>query len=173
MSEFYGHRWESQYGQPGGRAYQTWRRGLRGITPKQLAFGLSRCADRGDDWPPPLPTFRRWCQPTPEDLGLPGLEQAYREAVRMAGQHESIRGDWSHPAIYHAATQCGLFELATLTEAKARPLFERAYQIVCRRTLAGEEFAAPIPRALPTRATVVDRTAAKAAVGRLKEILGR
>ena len=156
MARIYGHRWTSSYGETDDG---TWLKGLQGLTPAQVGRGLSRCAThRPDGWPPTLPEFRALCTPAPttEDLGLPPLDAAYREAALADRDHQ-----WSHPAVYAATQATGLFELRTLPESKSRPLFERAYEVVPRRVLAGEQFDTPVPRALeklpvPARADVVE-----------------
>ncbi|MHB1752184.1 MAG: replication protein P [Acidiferrobacter sp.] len=166
MTRIYGHRWTSAFGATDD---STWLRGLRGLTPAQVGHGLSRCAThREGGWPPTLPEFRALCTPTAEDLGLPTLDAAYREAALADKDHR-----WSHPAVYAAAQAAGLFELRTLPESKSRPLFERAYEIVTRRVLAGEQFDAPVPRALeklpvPTRPDV-----AEAALTAMRALLRR
>lgn len=70
MGQIYGHRWFSAYGeyaQADGRAtntVETWRKGLAGITPEQVAAGLEACLAQGAEWPPTLPEFRKLCKPT-------------------------------------------------------------------------------------------------------------
>lgn len=160
MTRIYGHRWTSSYGETD---EGTWHKALQGLTPAQVGRGLSRCAiHRADGWPPTLPEFRALCTPTAEDLRLPALDDAYREAALADKDHR-----WSHPAVYAAARATGVFELRTLPEAKSRPLFERAYEIVTRRVLAGERFDVPIPQALeklPTPARPETASAALAAM---------
>lgn len=68
MGEIYGHRWISAYGEYGdgeraSSTVETWRKGLTGVTPEQIARGLKTCLERGADWPPTLPEFRAMCKP--------------------------------------------------------------------------------------------------------------
>jgi len=61
----YGHRWKANFGLTDDG---TWRLGLSGITPAQLAAGLAKCVDRKpapgeEDWPPTLSEFRTLCLP--------------------------------------------------------------------------------------------------------------
>jgi hypothetical protein len=66
MTQIYGHRWLSSYGDSAdeGRLSETamiWKKGLRGVTSKQIAEGLAQCLEQGDPWPPSLPEFRLLC----------------------------------------------------------------------------------------------------------------
>ena len=67
LARMYGHRWTSSFGEADDG---TWRAGLVGITPQEVAHGLGECAKRDDPWPPTLPEFRVLCRPrdgrTPE-----------------------------------------------------------------------------------------------------------
>lgn len=64
MAAIYGHRWVSSYGPDD--SDDTWLRGLGGITPREVAAGLSACVDRADPWPPTLPEFRAMCRTPPD-----------------------------------------------------------------------------------------------------------
>ena len=164
MVKIYGHRWTSSYGETDDG---TWLKALQALTPAQVGWGLSRCAThRADGWPPTLPEFRALCTPTAEDLGLPPLDTAYREAALADRDHR-----WSHPAVFAAAQAAGLFELRTFPESKSRPLFERAYEIVTRRILAGEQFDTPIPKGLEKQATPARREVAEAALAAMRTLL--
>ena len=70
MADIYGPRWTSAYGEdPDGTAGETWAKGLAGVTPQQLAEGLTASIASADPWPPTLPEFRARC------LGIPSLAQ--------------------------------------------------------------------------------------------------
>lgn len=98
MTELYGHRFTSAYGdQPN----DTWARALAQTTGRQLANGLQTCFKREDRWPPTLPEFVDMCHPPtgnrlPEFKGLPKprsdkstaqkhIEQV-RETLRKRGE---------------------------------------------------------------------------------------
>lgn len=92
-----------------------WAEELAGFTGAELSRGLAGCRER--TFPPTLPEFMVLCRP-PLDA-----DEAFHEAViglnqRRAGE----RGDWSHPAIYHAALAVGQFDVlnSTYTSIKAR-----------------------------------------------------
>lgn len=137
MENIYPHKWSSKLGKPekNNSAFQTWRNGLSGITPGQIARGLEHCIRSGDAWPPSLPQFREYCEVKPEELGLPSLEQAYQVARQ---QHP----DWSqlHPIVYHARRAVGMPEMVTEADNVIRSRFERAYQSLVAQVLAGEVF---------------------------------
>lgn len=87
-----------------------------GITPAEVKTGLSNCR-RMFDWPPSLTEFLRACRP-----GL-DPEVAFHEAVHCLGQRRrGERGDWTHPAIYHAAVRIGAHDMlhASYSQIKAR-----------------------------------------------------
>lgn len=78
MAEIYGHRWTAAYGEETGPdgAAGTWAKGLAGVTPAQLAIGLSACIASSDPWPPTLPDFRAKC------LGIPAFAAVRLDADR-------------------------------------------------------------------------------------------
>ena len=145
LTQIYGHRWTSQFGDATdaeGRLTGTarcWADGLGDLSPAALKRGLHRCVhERADPWPPTLPEFRQLCQPAPEELGLPTVEEAYQVACLQ-------KPDWPgvHPIVWHARQAVGVFELISEPSSRTRPRFEAAYQALARRALAGERFAFP------------------------------
>lgn len=57
MTRIYGHRWSSLSVSDDG----TWLMGLRGVSPDQVAAGLSELVKNHSEWPPTLPEFRGLC----------------------------------------------------------------------------------------------------------------
>lgn len=92
MTEIYGHRWASSYGDdPASSAGQTWAKGLAGISPQQLAAGIAACIASAQPWPPTLPEFRQLC------LGIPSLAAVRAELLRQGGQFSAFaRLVWQH-----------------------------------------------------------------------------
>lgn len=120
-----------------------------GITQiEQIRFGIENCRALGSDFIPSVGKFIQMCQPTPEMLGIPSHDKAYAESVTNA--HPSMAGsrEWSHQAVYHAASQCGLHTLSTLQAEASRRLFDRNYDITIRMLVSGERLR-NIPLALP------------------------
>ncbi|WP_372438244.1 replication protein P [Pseudomonas chlororaphis subsp. aureofaciens] len=104
---------------------------------EQIRFGIERCRSLGTDFAPSAGKFIKLCQPTPEMLGIPSHDKAFREALVNA--HPSRFGDraWSHPAVRHAALQCEMHNLGDLIPEKASKVFDRAYDITIRMLMQG------------------------------------
>lgn len=108
-------------------------------TIEQVRFGMQRARKSGSPWVPAPGVFISWCQPSPEMLGIPSREAAFREA--LANAHPSRFGttrEWSHPAVRHAALQCEIDNLASQRSDFARRVFDRAYDITVRTIMDGE-----------------------------------
>lgn len=119
-------------------------------SPEQLQFGLMRCRQSGREFIPSPGTFIGWCQPSPEMLGLPTQDAAFREATRNAHPAMAGQGKWSHDAVWHAAKECGFENLNRLPADASAKLFERNYAIAVRRLMAGEPLQ-KMPLALPAK----------------------
>ena len=104
---------------------------------EQIRFGIERCRSLGTDFMPSVGKFIKLCQPTPDMLGIPSHDRAFREALENS--HPSRFGDrtWSHPAVQHAALQCEIHNLCDQIPEKASKVFDRAYDITIRRLLQG------------------------------------
>lgn len=110
---------------------------------EQIQIGL-RMARRMDSPFFPSPgQFIKWCRPTPEMLGLPDSETAYRQAVALRPTHIVVK----------AAIRATRFERRALVESEFRKVFERSYTIICRRYARGEDLDADIASAIPNQAT--------------------
>jgi len=62
MAEIYGMTWETNYGQQDGGM---WLVGLQGFTWEDLLHGIEQCLATPSEFPPNLPTFRRYCYRPP------------------------------------------------------------------------------------------------------------
>ncbi|WXL23937.1 hypothetical protein WG219_11275 [Ectopseudomonas mendocina] len=129
-----------------------WASALAGLSGQQIAVGLSVLTQRGDDWPPSAPEFRKLCSPSAYSMGLPSIDRAYRQACEIA--YPGADSSRIHPAVYHAACEAGFYELRMLPESKSRPLFERAYEVTVRMCANGEPLR-EVPKALPEKVSVV------------------
>jgi hypothetical protein len=139
---------------------------------EQIRFGIENCRKLGSSFIPSVGEFVAMCQPTPEMLGIPGHDQAYAEAI--ANAHPSMAGsrEWSHQAVYHAASHCGFRSLSTMSAEASRKLFDRAYGITIRMLLAGEPLRS-IPLGLPRPvARRGSETVGKEALALLRKNLG-
>ncbi|MEN5029119.1 replication protein P [Pseudomonas sp. Ps21-P2] len=118
---------------------------------EQIRFGIEQCRKLGSDFAPSVGKFIKLCQPTPEMLGIPSLEKAFREASRNAHPSMAGQGRWSHQAVWHTAKECGFEPLNRLESSLAMKLFERNYVITVRRMIEGLPLQV-MPLALPARA---------------------
>ncbi|MGP6426334.1 replication protein P [Pseudomonas pharyngis] len=119
-------------------------------TIEQIRFGIEQCRKLGSDFAPSVGKFINLCQPTPEMLGLPSLEAAFREACRNVHPSMAGQANWSHDAIWHTAKESGFESLNRLETSLARKLFERNYVITVRRLIDGLPLQ-KMPLALPAR----------------------
>jgi hypothetical protein len=111
---------------------------VEGITQlEQIRFGVERCRSLGTDFMPSVGKFIKLCHPTPEMLGIPPHDKAFREALENAHPSRFGNRTWSHEAVRHAALQCEMHNLGDLEPDKASEVFDRAYDITIRRLVQG------------------------------------
>lgn len=127
MTEMYGHRWTGSVGVLADQDH-AWASVLGGLNGQQIANGLGQLVERADDWPPSAPEFRAMC------LHVPGLPSA------VAAWHQALEGRYQHEAVEVAAKLTGTYELrkARLNDRALQQIFDRNYQVVCRRLQRGE-----------------------------------
>lgn len=104
---------------------------------EQIRFGIERCRALGTDFMPSVGKFVTLCQPTPEMLGIPPHDKAFREALLNLHPARITSREWSHPAVRHAALQCEMHNLADLISEKAIKVFDRSYDITIRMLMNG------------------------------------
>lgn len=107
-------------------------------TLEQIRYGLQNCRQYGGDFAPSVGKFVKWCQPTPEMLGVPSHDKAFREALVNLDPSRASSRVWSHPAVRHAALQCEMHNLNSLVSEKASKVFDRAYDITIRMLVQGK-----------------------------------
>ncbi len=127
-------------------AKQLWLHSLADLSPERIAAGTKR-AIKGSPYLPTLHTIRRYCDPSPEELGVPDAYRAYQEACRAPTP--KIDQSWSHPIVYLAGKASDWFLLASSSETKAYPVYQRNYEVLLERLLNGETLEMPVPRAIP------------------------
>lgn len=108
---------------------------------EQLSHGMRVARAQEIPFFPGPGQFIKWCQITPESLGLPALDTALVE-VRTRR--------FTHPAVELAAKATS-WERQTLSLEAYRPVFEQAYAQLLRRVVAGEDLGAEVLKGLPTR----------------------
>jgi hypothetical protein len=108
---------------------------------------MSELKRSGSTWPPTIPVLVSMLAPTPEDVGMPALAEAWREVLAHA--HEPSRHRWSHEAVRLAGAAVGWWELTHTTAQSRWPRLEKRfaseYQALVNRVMAGEEL---VPRQL-------------------------
>ena len=130
-------------------ARQEWTKALveAGVVTEQaLAIGFRVAREKDIPFFPSPGMFIKWCQPTPEALGMPSVEQAL---------HEVSRHRASHPAVVLAA-RATRFERETLSFSEYAPVFERAYEHLVRRVMSGDDINADVVKALPAKGRIIE-----------------
>ena len=127
-------------------AKQLWLNSLCDLPAERISAGTGR-AIKASEYLPTVHSIRKFCDPRPEELGLPDAYNAYLEACRAASPKAEQR--WSHPAVYLAGKASDWFFLAGAIESKALPVFKRNYEILCQRAMNGERLEMPVHKALP------------------------
>ncbi len=138
---------------------EEWAEDLAGYTGQEVARGLQACKER--PYVPTLPEFMVLCRPPINP------EVAFHEAVHCLGQRRrGERGDWTHPAIYHAAVSVGQHDLMNCSYATMKTRWSKALA----DELAKGQWE-PVPQATPAlpepRKTAMSDAQAKQAMQRL------
>ena len=166
MAEIYGHRWTSAYGDDaGGSAGQTWAKGLGGVSPAMLAFGLGAVLGQADEWPPTLPRFRALC------FGIPAFAQVRAEI--------NARGTRRSPFAVLVWSNLDAQRYRMADADKADRLLREAYDLASEHVTRGgplpeprEEIAPPEPELrTPASAETAEQSIAeiRAQLGRFHE----
>ncbi len=94
MGRIYGNLWAESFGEEDDG---TWQKGLRGVTPQQIALAVDAIIDEGSPFPPTLPQFRAFCRaainqnPEPPHQPAPTLpEPSGRRGESAADQAFSV-----------------------------------------------------------------------------------
>ena len=115
---------------------------------EQIEAGLKKLRLSGDPFVPTVGKFIAWCTPTPDEIGLPSVWLAYKEACENAHPSKTEK-DYTHDAVRHAAKLTGSFELSNLPKSQNFPIFERNYEITCRKIINGENVSeVVVPKAI-------------------------
>lgn len=103
----------------------------------EIDNGLVKSRDYQHRWFD-LPTFRKLCRFTNDDLGLPDSKQAYYEAC--AAPSPKDRHHWSHAIVYLSGQSVGWWNINHEPETKAYPMFKHYYDVFVDRVRKGEKF---------------------------------
>lgn len=115
------------------------------ITQDQLTLAMRKLRQSPDDFFPSVGKFLELSKPSPQELGLPTFETAYREVSSKCGYVGHV--EWSHPAVYHAITQVGIYDFSQMTHDKALSAFKNAYKLTVEAVMRGEKLP-EIPKAI-------------------------
>lgn len=138
MTEIYGHKWASTYGQADSG---TWGKVLCDVTGRQIANGMQALARRTGDqaaWPPSAPEFRDLCLAGTDTLGIPDVTAAWREAVEASTDPTIWK--FSHPIVQEAGRLTDWYSIRTGTP-KAETVqnrFNKRYADLTAKVQRGE-----------------------------------
>ena len=107
------------------------------ITSQMIDLGLRKCRKSTTGFMPTVGEFINWCKPTDADLGIPSIDNAYREAC----QHRRGKTveQYSHAIVYEAGRMTGFFDLTGKPETTMKPLFKEKYLHLREKLLRGEQ----------------------------------
>jgi hypothetical protein len=146
MRNLYGAKFEKQWGEFD--EHGVWGAELAHLAIGHLERGFHRlrgeirdAARSGDTaWPPQPAAFAAMCEPRPEDVGLPTVDAAWREAC--AHSHAPSEWRWSHDAVHMAGQTVGWREIHSTTaqsvRARLEKRFSREYGALVNRVMAGQ-----------------------------------
>lgn len=133
-------------------AKQLWFANLKEFSAAQILHAAHR-AIKESEYLPTIAGLLKFCDNEFSLYGLPVPRDAYIEACQATSP--KARYSWSHPAVYHAGHASDWFFLANNSEAKALPVFEQHYRMICERVRQGEALALPdipaLPESLPSQ----------------------
>ncbi len=112
---------------------------------KKIEHAIDKLRLKSVTFWPSVGEFISLCEVTAEDLGLPPMHIAYREACLKS--HPSSDKNFSHPAIQHAVNLTTTHILANFPEKQSRPLFEMNYELTIKMLMNGQELM-PVKKAI-------------------------
>lgn len=125
-------------------AKQLWFSQLKSVPPERILEAAQRVI-RESEFLPNIASLLKHCEAGQH--GLPDVWSAYHEACQAP--EPKAAQTWSHPLVYHAGHQAGWYFLATNTEQRTFPVFEKIWRNLCERLRQGDVFALPQPASLP------------------------
>lgn len=151
-------------------AKQYWLSNLEQYAPAQIVQAAKRVI-KSQDYLPSIAALVRACEQEFDLFGLPSTRQAYIEACSAPSPKREH--NWSHEAVYFAGKATGWYLLANESEAKALPVFEYNYNLLCQRVILGETLTLDLPLPLPDKIErTVEPKEAKRRIAKLKSELG-
>ena len=121
FSARYQRAWTSLFPSP--QAFEValteWALILDGVNTEGIERALRRCLVEYPTSPPKPAEFLALTAPTPEELGLPSLEDALRAALAQRWR--------SHPLVWHVVSTIGQYEFLRLSHDQACSRFRAVY----------------------------------------------
>ena len=149
-------------------SYKVFERDMSDLSDQELQHGVRKSKDFIGFFT--FPAFREMCKISPDDLGVPDMLTAMREAC--CAQYPREAQKYSHPIVYLAGCAVGWFEMQNRTEKELIPLFDVAYSQLLRRLINGESLQMPVYKALPESVCVpATEEVARAGINKLKSML--
>ncbi|MCB1804709.1 MAG: hypothetical protein KDJ99_06030 [Candidatus Competibacteraceae bacterium] len=95
---------------------------LTEVSDDGIERALQRCLAEFPTFPPKPAEFLALTRPTPAELGLPSLDEAYQAAIAQRWR--------AHPLVWHVVMAIGPYEFRRLSQDQARQRFGAVYQHV-------------------------------------------
>lgn len=111
-------------------AISEWEDEVKNLSLEQIKKGLEKCKDpfgRHVEFPPTLPQFICLCFPDAEEIGIPSVEEAYRQALCPSLERHSL--------VQNAIDCIGSYTFKMMSEAEARRRFMPIYAQLRDRSL--------------------------------------
>ena len=127
MKMLFGNLFDKQWSNVGfPEMIEFWERKLTGFTADELRRGYKALS--GLKFPPTLPEFMQLCRPPVDPV------KAYYEAVKgLQERRLGRKGEWSHPAIFWAASQMA-FDLLNQTQTQVEKRWKEVLSIQYEKT---------------------------------------
>lgn len=124
----------------------------------EVKRGLAGCQRL--KFPPSWGEFYELCRPAIN------VDAAILEAIEQLQRRNQGKDEWSHPAIYWAATKVGYHEMTTMTHAQIKPRFAPALETILAKGDIPE-----VPAALPALTAPAETPAAPETIAKFREVL--
>lgn len=92
--------------------------------------GINKIRAKGLKFVPTPHEFMTYCQPSPEEIGLPSIEDAFEEA-KMQAYPQTWKATWSHAVVKHAYERTGHNQFLNGIAHVTREKFEANYLQAC------------------------------------------
>lgn len=137
MTQIYGHRWLSSYGEEVDRG-NVWRAVLKNISELQMKSGLNELINSNFDWPPSAIEFRKLCLKSRErELGVLSAHEAFVELTKWVNSASRDITAFT-PFLFNVYKRVGSFNLLNRSSSELKVLISEACQLVSEKVNRGE-----------------------------------